>query len=150
TRKPEARSVKVQKIGNATIIWLTVGKLTTAYRVTALANQYGKAAFRLDKADQGDGAPESYDVLLDGPLATCDCIGFSYHGMKAAGGTGCKHVAGCQAALNAGQLQAAPKPAAGQPVVVNAEEPMARVLLGGEIHRQAMAARVVNPVCFNC
>ena len=110
TRKPEARSVKVQKIGGSTVIWFTVGKLTTAYRVTAIPHQFGKAAFRLDKADQGDGAPESYDVLLDGPFSTCDCVGFSYHGMKAANGTGCKHVAGLQAALNAGQLQAAPKP----------------------------------------
>jgi hypothetical protein len=67
-----------------------VGKLTTAYRVTAIPHQYGKAAFHLDKAHQGGGEePEQYDVLLDGQFSTCDCVGFSHHGMKAAGGTGC-------------------------------------------------------------
>jgi hypothetical protein len=110
TRKPQARSAKVVHLGDAVILWITVDKNTTAYRVTALPHAFGKAAFHLQKADKGDGEPEEYDVLLDGPFSSCECKGFLRHGMKAAGGTGCKHIAGCQAAVNAGQLQATPKP----------------------------------------
>jgi hypothetical protein len=148
TRKPVTRSAKVTRLGDATILWLTVDKNVTAYRVTPLPCAFGKAAFHLQKADKGDGQPEEYDVLLDGQRSTCECKGFLRHGMKAADGRGCKHVAGCQAAVNAGQLQAAPKPQAA--VVTNAEEPIARVLLGGELHRQEMTARKVNAVCFEC
>jgi hypothetical protein len=108
--RPVTRSAKVTHLGDAIILWLTVDKNVTAYRVTALPHAFGKAAFHLQKADKGDGQPEEYDVLLDGPRSSCECKGFLRHGMKAAGGKGCKHVAGCQAALDAGQLQAAPKP----------------------------------------
>jgi hypothetical protein len=104
TRKNETRTAKVQKIGASTILWLTVGKLTTAYRVEKIASQIGGKAFRLEKADQGDGQPEVYDVLCDGQHSTCDCKGFSRYGMSAASGTGCKHVAGCQAAIASGKL----------------------------------------------
>jgi hypothetical protein len=110
TRNPPTRTATVQQVGQSLIIWLTVDKNTTAYRVTPIRNQFGKAAFHLEKADQGAGVPEQYDVLLDGQLSTCDCAGFTYHGMKAANGRGCKHISGCQAALDAGKLQAAPKP----------------------------------------
>jgi hypothetical protein len=55
--------------------------------------------------------------------------------------------------IRQGRIDASPirpsKPAL-VPVVTNAEVPMARVLLGGEQHRQEMAARQVNPVCFAC
>jgi hypothetical protein len=108
--QPPARSAAVQQIGDAVFLWLTVGNNVTAYRVTAIPHAFGKAAFHLQKADKGDGNPEEYDVLLDGPHSTCDCQGFQRHGMNAANGTGCKHIAGCQAALNAGQLHAAPAP----------------------------------------
>jgi hypothetical protein len=97
TRKPE-RTAKVQKVGNVTVLWLSVGRLTTAYRVSPISSQLGGKAFRLEKADQGDGAAEVYDVLCDGQHSTCDCKGFSRYGMSAANGTGCKHVAGCKAA----------------------------------------------------
>ena len=88
---------------------------------------FGKAAFHLQKADTGDGPGEEYDVLLDGQFSTCECKGFLRHGMKAAGGSGCKHIAGCKAALDAGQLKASPV----------ASKP-------------APAVRVVRDTCFNC
>jgi hypothetical protein len=102
TRKPE-RTAKVMKISETIVLWLTVNKLTAAYRVSPIASQIGGRAFRLEKADQGDGAAEVYDVLLDGQHSTCDCKGFARYGMSAAG-TGCKHVAGCQAAITSGKL----------------------------------------------
>ena len=98
------RSVRVQRLGDAVILWLTVDKNVTAYRVTRLPHAFGKAAFHLQKADRGDGQPEAYEVLLDGPRSTCECKGFLRHGMSAAGGTGCKHVAGLNAVLAAGQV----------------------------------------------
>ncbi len=112
TRKPQTRTAHVSKIGDALILWLTVDSNTTAYRVAALPHAFGKAAFHLQKADKGDGQPEEYDVLLDGQHSTCECKGFLRHGMKAAGGRGCKHIAGLMAAVAAGQLQATPKPEA--------------------------------------
>jgi hypothetical protein len=122
-KKPVTRSAKVTRLGDATILWLTVDKNVTAYRVTPLPHAFGKAAFHLAKADKGDGQPEEYDVLLDGPRSTCECKGFLRHGMKAAGGTGCKHVAGCQAAVSAGQLQAAPRPQQAAPQVQTEAKP---------------------------
>src|SRR5262249_54055796 len=50
-----SRSAKVQHLEGATILWLTVDKNTTAYRVTRLPHAFGKAAFHLQKADKGDG-----------------------------------------------------------------------------------------------
>ena len=84
TRKQPERSAKVQKIGASTVLWLTVGKLTTAYRVEPIVSQIGGKAYRLEKADQGDGQPEVYDVLLDGQHSTCDCKGHTRWGH-------CKH-----------------------------------------------------------
>ena len=76
TEKPE-RTAKVQKVGNSTVLWLTVGKLTTAYRVSPIDSQIGGRAFCLEKADRGDGNPEVYDVLLDPKgFDSCDCKGF--------------------------------------------------------------------------
>jgi hypothetical protein len=100
TQKP-ARSAKVQKVGTSTILWLTVGKLTTAYRVTPLRSQLGDPAFRLTKANQGAGEPEQYDVQVNGPRSTCECLGFLKHGH-------CKHVAGLQAIIASGRLPVAP------------------------------------------
>jgi hypothetical protein len=146
-RKPVTRTATVTRIGDAVILWLTVGSDTTAYRVTAIPHGFGKAAFRLDKADKGDCNPESYNVLLDGQHSLCDCLGFEKHGL-CKDGRGCKHIAGLTAAL-AAKLLPVPesKP---QPVMVNAEEPIATALLGGERHRQEMAARQVSDCCFNC
>jgi hypothetical protein len=94
TRKPVARSARVAQVGTATVLWLTSGDHTTAYRVQAVPCQFGRAAFRLSKADRGDGPGETYDVLLDGARSTCDCRGFLKHGM-CKDGKGCKHIAGC-------------------------------------------------------
>jgi hypothetical protein len=146
TRKSEVRSMRLTTIGNADVLWLTVGKLTTAYRLTRLPSDHG-TAYRLEKADHGNGTPETYDVcLMDGGRSTCECKGHLQHGHK----TVCKHIAALALLTKQGKLQSTPKPAARQPVITNADEPMARVLLGGEGHRQQMPARVVNPCCFNC
>jgi hypothetical protein len=104
SRKAPTRTAHVQQLGRTCVLWLTVDKLVTAYRVTRLPHDFGSAAFRLEKADQGDGQPEVYDVLLDGQESRCDCKGFERHGMSAQGGTGCKHVAGLAAAYLAGRL----------------------------------------------
>ncbi len=112
TRKPQTRTAPVSKIGDAVILWLTVDKNVTAYCVAALPHAFGKAAFHLQKADMGDGDPEDRDVLLDGEHSTCECKGVLRHGMKAANGKRCKHIAGLMAAVVAGQLQAGPKPEA--------------------------------------
>jgi hypothetical protein len=111
TRKPQTRKAHVSQIGGSVILWLTVDKNVTAYRVRPLESQMGGIAFRLEKADKGHGETEVYDVLLDGQQSRCCCRGFEKHGM-CKDGKGCKHIAGCQAAVAAGQLQAAPKPEA--------------------------------------
>jgi hypothetical protein len=132
TRKPEPRSAHLQTIGTTRVLWLTVGKLTTAYRLEALPSDFGRA-YRLAKADQGDGAPEVYDCcLLEGGRSTCECLGFLHHGHK----TTCKHIAALFQLQKRGLLDAR------KPVMTNAEEPMARVLLGGESHRQATSEPV--------
>jgi hypothetical protein len=89
TRKPQPRSMRLCTIGTADVLWLTVGKLTTAYKLTRLESDFGQA-YRLSKAIQGDGAAEEYDVcLLDGGRSTCECKGHLQHGHK----TVCKHIA---------------------------------------------------------
>jgi hypothetical protein len=95
-------------LGATQILWLTTDRDVTAYKVEALAHDFGRAAFRLTKADRGDGAGEVYDVLLDGPKSLCGCKGFERHGM-CKDGKGCKHIAGCQAAVTAGQLAPLPQ-----------------------------------------
>ena len=105
-----ARSAKVQTVGGATVLWLSVGKDITAYLVRQLDSQIGGTAFRLVKANKGDGATEEYEVLLDGERSLCCCKGFEQHGM-CKDGKGCKHIAGLNAALASGQLQATPRPA---------------------------------------
>ncbi len=107
TRKPAQRNAKIQSIGDATILWLTVDKNATAYRLTPLPHAYGKAAFHLTKADRGDGPGEEYDVLLDGQFSSCECKGFLAHNH-------CKHVEGLAALLKSGSLKPA-APAVPQP-----------------------------------
>jgi hypothetical protein len=110
-----------------------VGKLTTAYRLEALQSDFG-TAYRLSKADNGDGNPEVYDCcLLEGGRSTCECLGHLAHAHK---GTVCKHIAALWQLQKRGLLDAH------NPVMTNAEEPMARVLLGGETHRQAKSEPV--------
>src|SRR5262249_43060319 len=138
TRKQQPRSMRLTTVGTADVLWLTVGKLTTAYKLTRLESDFG-SAYRLAKADQGSGQPESYDVcLLDGGRRTCEGKGQLQHGNK----TVCKHVAALWLLAKQGKLEA-PK----QPVIVNAEEPMARLLLGGEAHRQK---RETPCLCVGC
>lgn len=96
-----ARSAKVQKLCQTTILWLTVGRLTVAYKVTPLKSKLGGAAFRLEKAQQGQGEPETYTVQVDGPRSTCECLGFLKYNH-------CKHVAGLQAVIASGRLPVAP------------------------------------------
>jgi hypothetical protein len=74
--------------------------LTTAYKLTKLESDFG-AAYRLDKADNGRGQPESYDVcLLDGGRSTCECKGHLQHGHK----TTCKHIASLALLTKQGKL----------------------------------------------
>ncbi|HTU18978.1 MAG TPA: hypothetical protein VMG10_13035 [Gemmataceae bacterium] len=103
SRKPQARTAHVTRLGDAYILWLTVGKDITAYRVLPLDSQMGGVAFRLEKADKGNGERESYEVLLDGQQSRCCCKGFEQHGM-CKDGKGCKHIAGLTAAVAAKQL----------------------------------------------
>jgi hypothetical protein len=84
TQKTRERKATIQTIGTAKVLWLTVGKLTTAYRLEELKADFG-TAFRLCKAYQGGNAePEAYDILLAEEGATCECMGFLRHGH-------CKH-----------------------------------------------------------
>jgi hypothetical protein len=95
-------------LGTTTVLWLVTDRDTSAYKVQPLPTAWGKAAFRLTKSDRGTGPGEQYDVLLAGRDSTCECKGFLKHGL-CKDGRGCKHIAGCQAALDAGQLAAAPR-----------------------------------------
>ena len=96
-----SRTARLQQVGAATVLWLTSGKLTTAYRLTTLDHGFGKAAFRLAKADQGDGSPEVYDVLLDGARSSCECKGFlRWHH--------CKHLESIEQLIAAGKIAVPP------------------------------------------
>jgi hypothetical protein len=108
TKKPATRSLRLTQIGSANVLWLTVGKLTTAYRLEAIPSDFGMA-YQLSKADQGDGSPETYHVcLLQGGRSTCECKGHLRHQ------TECKHIASLWQLVKQGQLdapKAEPKPA---------------------------------------
>jgi hypothetical protein len=112
SRKPETRSLRLTTIGTADVLWLTVGKLTTAYKLTRLPSDFG-AAYRLDKAIQGDGQEESYDVcLLEGGRSSCECKGHLRHK------TECKHIAALALLVKQGRLdgpKAEHQPARRQP-----------------------------------
>jgi hypothetical protein len=101
-RKP-SRSARLARVGTATVLWITQGQDTTAYRVQPLNAEFGAAAFRLTRAIKGDGVAEVYDVLLDGDRSLCDCKGFLKHGM-CKDGRGCKHIASLAALIAAGHL----------------------------------------------
>ena len=129
-----ARTFTVFAIAGKPVLSITQDGASRAYLVHAIPHAFGSAAFTLTKADNGDGHAEEYNVLLAGDRSTCACADCTYRSRP------CKHILACQAALDAGKLSAAPKPTPA-PVIVNAEEPMARALLGGEIHRQ---------ICCSC
>jgi hypothetical protein len=52
--------------------------------------------------EAAEGRPEHYDVRLDGPRSSCECLGHLRHGQR----TTCKHVAALLALTAAGQLPA--------------------------------------------
>jgi hypothetical protein len=117
TRKQQPRTLRLTTVGKLDVLWLTAGKLTTAYKLTRLPSDFG-AAYRLDKAIQGDGQAQSYDVcLLDGGRSTCECLGHLHHK------TECKHIASLWLLTKQGKLEG-PKPA---PETSPAADPFARV-----------------------
>lgn len=98
TKKSVVRKATVQTIGGATVLWLTAGKLTTAYRLERLDTEIGGVAFQLSKAHQcGDDEPEVYRVLLNGWDTSCTCPGHTFHNH-------CKHVDSLAALLAAGKV----------------------------------------------
>jgi hypothetical protein len=99
TRKTakQERKATIQTIGSVKVLWLTTDRLITAYKLSALDHGFGLAAFRLAKADCGDGNPEVYDVLLDGARSTCECLGFLKHHH-------CKHLESLLSLIAAGKL----------------------------------------------
>lgn len=99
TKKPEARSAKLMQLGTSTILWLTRGRNVTAYRVTAIRHDFGKAAFTLEKANKGTEPAATYEVLLDGSNSTCSCPGNTFCGH-------CVHVESLTALQKAGKLPA--------------------------------------------
>jgi hypothetical protein len=92
TRKPQTRTAKVQHLEAATILWLTVGHETTAYKLTRLSSDFG-TAYRLMRADKGDGqGSETYDVNLQaGGRSTCECECKGH--LRWSHKTECKHIA---------------------------------------------------------
>jgi hypothetical protein len=117
--RPQAQQVRLAQVGTATVLWITQGQDTTAYKVQPIPHDFGQAAFRLSKADRGDGPGEVYEVLLDGPKSLCACKGFERHGMCKTG-AGCRHIASLAALLSAGQLAPAPEPASVCPIDADA------------------------------
>jgi hypothetical protein len=133
-RSIETRIACLMTLGNSLVLGITQGKETTFYRLERLASDFG-AAWRLSKADNGDGPREVYDVcLLDGGRSTCECAGMLRWGHRHP----CRHIASLARLQKLGKLDAS------KPVMTNAEEPMGRVLLGGESHRQEMATQPVE------
>jgi hypothetical protein len=84
-------------VGDAQVLALTTGKDTVFYGVAVLDHGFGEAAFRLSKADRGDGPGEVYDVLIDGARSSCECKGFLSH-------RHCKHLEGIEALIKSGKL----------------------------------------------
>jgi hypothetical protein len=68
------------------------------YVLTALPSDFG-TAFRLGKADNGDGDMSEYDVLLHGRETSCTCPGHTYRNR-------CKHTEALEALMAAGKLSA--------------------------------------------
>jgi hypothetical protein len=96
-KKAETRNCRIQQIGSARVLWITSGKLTVAYNLVSLAADFGKA-FRLEKADNGNGNPESYDVLLAKyGFDSCECLGWLKHQK-------CKHRDCCAALVKLGRI----------------------------------------------
>jgi hypothetical protein len=98
TRKPtkqQPRTARLHHFGSTTVLGLT-GKLTVFYRLESISSDFG-TAFRLSKAECGNGPEESYDVLLDGRHSSCTCKGHTLHGH-------CKHVESLLALAQTGKI----------------------------------------------
>lgn len=102
SRKPQPRTARLMTVGTSQVLALTSGKDTTFYQLAALDHGFGEAAFRLSKADRGEGPGEVYDVLIDGARSSCECKGFLRHHH-------CKHLEGIEALIQSGKL-AVPAP----------------------------------------
>jgi hypothetical protein len=81
------------------LLWLTEDGKTRGYVLTPLASEIGGTAYRLGKADNGDGHSEEYDVLLHGRETSCTCPGNTYRSK-------CKHVDALEALIATGKLPA--------------------------------------------
>jgi hypothetical protein len=83
----QGRIARLMTLDTVQVLALTAGKDTTFYQLQALQSDFG-AAYRLTKAERGNGPPESYDVCLRaGGRSTCECKGHLRWG------TQCKHIA---------------------------------------------------------
>ncbi len=115
TRKPARKPERSATLGTMTngklLLWLTQDGETRGYILTPLPSDFG-TAYRLGKADNGDGHSEEYDVLLHGRETSCTCPGHTYR-------ANCKHVDALNALIAAGKL---PAPAPKQQPAPQAEE----------------------------
>jgi hypothetical protein len=118
TRKPANRTARVQRLGNLLVLWITEGKKIDAYKMTPIPADFG-VGIELQKADQGHGTNEAYQVNVNGRDSLCCCKGFEHHGH-------CRHVESLTALIAGGQLADAlpepPEPEEGE-TVENAEAP---------------------------
>lgn len=96
-RVKPARIARLMQVGAAQVLALTAGHNVTFYRLTPLDPCFGQAAFRLAKADRGNGPEPVYDVLIDGARSSCECLGFLKH-------RHCKHVEGLEELIARGKL----------------------------------------------
>src|SRR5262249_51282898 len=101
-RRKASRSVRLHMppfgtgAGRLTI---TVGGTAEDYSIVRLIATFGGPAFRLTKLLNGN----SYDVHLDGPCSTCECLGHQRWGGSCSGGS-CKHIAALTALVESGRL----------------------------------------------
>lgn len=100
-RKPR-RKVRYVTLGTMTngkrVVWLTQDANARAYVLTELRSDIGGRAFRLGKADNGDGKMETYDVLIHEQQSSCTCAGHTYRPGK------CKHILCLRALVAAGKI----------------------------------------------
>jgi hypothetical protein len=83
----QGRIARLMTLDTVQVLALTAAKDTTFYQLQALQSDFG-AAYRLTKAERGNGPQESYDVcLMAGGRSTCACKGHRRWG------TQCKHIA---------------------------------------------------------
>src|SRR5262249_25056277 len=98
---PAPCSASLATLSNGrTVLWLRQGEESRAYALETLKSEFG-AAFRLTKADDGDGHAEEYDVCLDREhgFHSCECRGFLRW-------KHCKHVDSLLALVKSGRLAA--------------------------------------------